>query len=91
LNETTLNNDLYTKDLNGSIGLYPKLAEYNAQRDEIISRYVEEANDITKIQGEIETNTLIYNSASEELSKLIDPVSGRLFKYTGYTYEDFGD
>jgi len=32
---------------------------------------------------------LEYNSAKEELSKLIDPISGKLYKYTNYIYEDF--
>jgi hypothetical protein len=32
---------------------------------------------------------LEYNSAREELFKLIDPISGKLFKYTNYVYEDF--
>lgn len=91
LDWSTLYNDLYLKDVAGSIGLYPTLAELNNERNEIISIYAELANDITKAKSEVETYTVTYNSAAEDLTKLTDPVSGKLVRYTGYIYEDFGD
>ena len=91
LDWSTLYNDLYLKDVAGSIGLYPTLAELNNERNEIISIYTELANDITKAKSEVETYTVTYNSAAEDLTKLTDPVSGKLIRYTGYIYEDFGD
>ena len=91
LNESILNNDLYLRDNTGSIGLYPNLADYNSQRNQIITDYANLANEITEIKADVETSTLEYNSASEELYKLTDPVSGKLVRYTGYIYEDFYD
>lgn len=91
LDWSTLYNDLYLKDVAGSIGLYPTLAELNSERNDIISIYAELANDITKAKSEVETYTVTYNSAAEDLTKLTDPISGKLVRYTGYVYEDFGD
>ena len=88
LDKNIVYNDLYL-ELNGSIGLYPKLARYNSERNELIDESAELANAITNLTSEVQVAQLTYNAAAEELSKLNDPVSGKLVKYTGYVYNDY--
>lgn len=88
LDRSTVYNDLYLK-INGSIGLYPSLAQYNMERESLIEESAEKANSITNLTAQYQQAQLTYNAALEEKSKIIDPQSGKLYRLTGYTYPDF--
>ena len=88
INSSNLNNDLYL-ELNGSIGLYPKLSRYNKERNQLIETQALEANSINRLTADYQAAEITYNEATKELSKLLDPVSGTIVQYTGYQYEDF--
>lgn len=88
LDQSSLNNDLYLKT-NGSIGLYPRLIKYNSEKNQLISKSAEMANSLMELTSETQEALLEYNSAKEELWKLTDPVSGKLYSYSNYTYDNF--
>ena len=85
---STMNNDLYL-ELNGSIGLYPKLSRLNKERDGIINYAADVANSINNLSSEYQVAKLTYDSAFKELDRILDPNSGTIFKYTHYIYDDF--
>ena len=85
---STMNNDLYL-ELNGSIGLYPKLSRLNKERDDIINHAADVANSINNLSSEYQVAKLTYDSAFKELDRILDPNSGTIFKYTHYIYDDF--
>lgn len=90
INGSNLNNDLYL-ELNGSIGLYPKLSRLNKERNQLIETSALEANSITNLTADYQASQVTYNEAEKALSKLTDSTSGTIVQYTGYQYEDFGN
>lgn len=99
INTSNLNNDLYL-EVNGSIGLYPKLSRLNngykdsngvehLGRNQLIDQSALLANSITNLTAEYQAAQLRYNEGQKQLSKLLDPVNGTIVQYTGYQYEDF--
>lgn len=85
-----LNNDLYLK-INGSIGLYPRLSELNKERNDLITERAVSANAIDNLKSQQQVYQLEYNESTKDLEELLDPVSGKLVRYTGYIYDDFGN
>ena len=85
-----LNNDLYLK-INGSIGLYPRLSELNKERNDLITERAVSANAIDNLKSQQQVYQLEYNESAKDLEELLDPVSGKLVRYTGYVYDDFSN
>ena len=88
INTNTLNNDLYL-EINGSIGLYPKLSRLNKERNELIDSAAPLANSIDNLNSRYQVAILEYNAAEKELQRMKDPKSGTIYQYTHYIYEDF--
>lgn len=99
INSSILNNDLYL-ELNGSIGLYPKISRLNngyidsegvshPGRNQLIDSQAELATAIDNDNAIYQTQKLRYDEATKQLSELLDPVSGTIVQYTGYQYDDF--
>lgn len=91
LNKTLLDNDLYLEGVGGSIGLYPRLARLNQQRNDFIEEQALLENEITNLTANTQAAYLAYNAASDELTKILDPISGTLYQNSGYIYDDFLD
>ena len=90
INGSNLNNDLYL-ELNGSIGLYPRLSRYNKERDSLIDKSGLQANSISRLISRYTAAQLLYDDSSKSLSKLLDRQSGEIVRLTGYQYEDFSN
>lgn len=91
LNKILLDNDLYLEGVGGSIGLYPRLARLNQQRNDFIEEQALLKNEITNLTANTQTAYLAYNAAKDELTKILDPISGTLYQNSGYIYDDFLD
>ncbi len=88
INQSTLNNDLYLQ-LNGSVGLYPRLSKLNKERNQLIDSAAPLANSISDLSAQYQTALLTYDAAEKELQRMKDPKSGTIYQYTHYKYEDF--
>lgn len=89
LDRNLVYNDIYLEDLNGSIGLYPKLTRLNKERNALIEEQSLLENVITNLTADTQAAYLAYNAAEDELQKILDPVSGSLYQNTGYIFDDF--
>ena len=88
IDQSTLNNDLYL-EINGSIGLYPRLSRLNKERNSLIDSAAPLANSIDDLNSKYQVAVLQYNAAEKELQRMKDPQSGTIYQYTHYRYEDF--
>lgn len=88
IDQSTLNNDLYL-EINGSIGLYPRLSRLNKERNSLIDSAAPLANSIDDLNSKYQVAVLEYNAAEKELQRMKDPQSGTIYQYTHYRYEDF--
>lgn len=88
INPSTMNNDLYL-EINGSVGLYPRLSRLNKERNDLIDSAAPLANSINDLTSKYQVASLTYNEAEKELQRMKDPKSGTIAQYTHYIYEDF--
>lgn len=88
INPSTMNNDLYL-EINGSIGLYPRLSRLNKERNDLIDSAAPLANSINDLTSKYQVASLTYNEAEKELQRMKDPKSGTIVQYTHYIFEDF--
>jgi len=54
-------------EINGSIGLYPKLSRLNKERNELIDSAAPLANSIDNLNSRYQAAILEYNAAEKEL------------------------
>lgn len=88
INSSTLNNDLYL-EINGSVGLYPRLSRLNKERNQLIDSAAPLANSISDLTSKYQVAQLQYDSAEKDLQRMLDPQSGTIYQYTRYVYDDF--
>ena len=88
INLSTLNNDLYL-EINGSVGLYPRLSRLNKERNQLIDSAAPLANSISDLTSKYQVAQLQYDSAEKDLQRMLDPQSGTIYQYTHYVYDDF--
>ena len=88
INSSTLNNDLYL-EINGSVGLYPRLSRLNKERNQLIDSAAPLANSISDLTSKYQVAQLQYDSAEKDLQRMLDPQSGTIYQYTHYVYDDF--
>lgn len=88
INYSILNNDLYL-ELNGSVGLYPRLSRLNKERNQLIDSATPLSNSISDLTSKYQVAQLQYDSAEKDLQRMLDPQSGTIYQYTRYVYDDF--
>ena len=82
LDFTMVNNDLYLT-VDGYIGYYTKLRQFNQNRDSLIIEQSEVSKTVTQLTAQEQT----YSIASEEAEQDLLSKKVELKKYCGYTYE----